>query len=143
MKLTNRCEYALLALAMLAREPEGELLSADTISEHQSIPKRFLQQILFSLKRGGFIRSVKGQDGGYQLSKKPENISLAEIIRFFEGPLAPTSAVSENFYEPSPIEGEPGLVLLMRDIRDYIAKVLENTTLADVAAEKTKKRVRR
>lgn len=132
MKLTNRSEYALLALAMLAREKNGALLSADTISDKQEIPKRFLQQILFNLKRGGFVRSVKGQDGGYQLGREANKITLAEIIRFIEGPLAPTTAVSKNFYEPSPIEKEPGLVQLMQELRDHTASVLERTTLADV-----------
>ena len=133
MKLTNRSEYALLALTALARNYEKGLLSGDDLARGQGVPKRFLQQILFALKRAGYVRSVKGQDGGYELSRDPNEISLAEIVRFFEGPLAPTTSVSKNFYEPSPIEREKGLVALFANIRNEVAAILEATTLADVS----------
>ena len=140
MKLTNRSEYALVALALLSRQHGKGLLSADSIAEEQGIPKRFLQQILFSLKRGGFVRAVKGQDGGYTLARDPEKITVAEIVRFFEGALAPTTSVSKNFYEASPIEKEKGMVQLLQQIRDEIARKLEKTTLAEVSGAKQKRR---
>lgn len=132
MKLTNRSEYALLALISLARSYPKQLLSGEEIATSQSIPKRFLQQILIALKRGGFVRTVKGKDGGYALAKAPEEISVAEVVRFLEGPLAATPSVSKNFYHPSPIEQEPGLVILFRGIRDRVAQLLEETTLRDL-----------
>ncbi len=132
MKLTNRSEYALLALVALARNYPKGLLSGEEISQAQGIPKRFLQQILFALKRGGFIRSVKGREGGYALARSPKEISLAEIVRFFEGPLAPTTSVSRNYYHPSPIEHEMGLVKLFAEIRNRVAALLEETTLHQV-----------
>ena len=140
MKLTNRSEYALLALTALARNYEKGLLSGDDLARGQGVPKRFLQQILFALKRAGYVRSVKGQDGGYELSRDPNEISLAEIVRFFEGPLAPTTSVSKNFYEPSPIEREKGLVALFANIRNEVAAILEATTLADVSGSPRKSR---
>ncbi len=133
MKLTNKSEYALLALAALARNYSKGLLSADDVAKAQGVPKGFLQQILFALKRGGYIRSVKGQEGGYALSRDPGDVTVAEIVRFFEGPLAPTTSVSKNFYEPSPIEREKGLVTLFSRIRNEVASILEATTLADVS----------
>ncbi len=136
MKLTNRTEYALLALLALARHYGKGLLSGDEIVAQQGVPKRFLQQILFALKRGGFVRSVKGQDGGYELAKPPKDIVIADVVRFFEGALAPSRSVSKNFYEPSPIERERCLVRLFGAIRDEVARILERTTLEDVLKSK-------
>jgi Rrf2 family protein len=75
---------------------------------------------------------VKGQKGGYSLAKDPEDISLAEVIRLFDGALAPTESVSENFYESTPIEKEKKLTKVFKDIRDYVSNKLEKTTIADV-----------
>jgi len=133
MKLTNRSEYALLALAVLAREYSQGFVSADEIIKKRAIPKRFLQQILFNLKRGGFIKSHKGQDGGYRLARAPEEISIAEIVRFFEGALAPTAAASKYFYEESPIEQESGMIKLFTRIRNDVSNILETTNLAEVS----------
>jgi Rrf2 family protein len=133
MKLTNKSEYALLALAALARNYGKGLLSGEELSEGQGVPKRFLQQILFALKRAGSVHSVKGQEGGYELSKDPSEVTVAEIVRFFEGPLAPTTSVSKNFYHPSPIERERGLVSLFAKIRNEVSDILESTTLAEVS----------
>lgn len=132
MKLTTRSEYALLALVFLARQPKDEFISVETIAKAQSIPQKFLEQLMLALKRAHFLRSAKGQHGGYALSKKPEQISLAEIIRLFDGALAPTESVSENFYESTPIEKEKSLTAVFRDIRDYVSHKLETTTIADV-----------
>jgi Rrf2 family cysteine metabolism transcriptional repressor len=136
MKLTNRSEYALLALIALARHYEKGFLSGDDIAEGQRIPKRFLQQILFSLKGAGLVLSVKGKAGGYALARDPQDICVAEVVRFFEGALAPTTSTSRNFYQPSPIEHERGLVRLFSEIRDCVASILEATTLADVSKRK-------
>lgn len=132
MKLTLRTEYALLALVHLAKYADQGLLSADEISTATAVPKGFLQQILLSLKQAGFVRTVRGHDGGYELSREAKTIILADIVRHFEGPLAATTSVSENFYHPTPIEKEAGLVKLFKKIRDEVAKILERTTLADV-----------
>lgn len=133
MRLTHKSEYALLAMVALAREYSVGMVSGDFLSESQEVPKRFLQQILFSLKQGGFIHSSKGRGGGYQLARNPKDITVAEIVRFFEGPLAPTTSVSRNYYHPSPIEQEQGLVTLFLEIRDRVASLLEKTTLEDVS----------
>lgn len=132
MKLTNRSEYALLALVFLARRCGDGYHSVDSIAQAQGIPSKFLEQILLALKRAKYLRSAKGQRGGYTLAKPANEISLAEIIRFFDGALAPTESVSENFYEPTPIEREQSLVRVFRDVREYVSRKLEKTSLADV-----------
>ena len=132
MKLTARSEYALLALVYLARHQEEGAVTIDTIAKAQGIPSKFLEQLLLALKRAHFLRSTKGQHGGYQLAVPPEKITLAEVIRLFDGALAPTESVSENFYESTPIEKETKLMGVFKDIRDYVSRRLEKTTIADV-----------
>ncbi|NTW99389.1 MAG: Rrf2 family transcriptional regulator [Geobacteraceae bacterium] len=132
MKLTTRSEYGLLALVYLARQPKDEFISIDTIARAQGIPPKFLEQLMLALKRAHFLRSSKGQHGGYTLAKAPNQISLAEVIRLFDGALAPTESVSENFYESTPIEKEKSLTDVFREIRDFVSLKLEKTTIADV-----------
>ena len=133
MKLTTRSEYGLLALIYLARHQDQGFISIETIANAQSIPPKFLEQLMLALKRAHFLRSAKGQKGGYQLAKKPNQISLAEVIRLFDGALAPTESVSENFYESTPIEKEKRLSKVFKEIRDHVSNKLEKTTIADVA----------
>jgi Rrf2 family transcriptional regulator, cysteine metabolism repressor len=133
MKLTSRSEYALLALMYLARHVADGYVSVQTIAVNQHIPAKFLEQILLILKRAKYLRSARGKGGGYTLAKPAEKIHLAEIIRLFDGALAPTESVSIYFYEATPIEREKRLLDLFREVRDFIAAKLENTTLADVS----------
>jgi Rrf2 family cysteine metabolism transcriptional repressor len=132
MKLTARSEYALLALVYLARRNSEELVSAETIARAKAIPPKFLEQILLTLKRARYLRSTKGQRGGYQLAKPADAVTLAEIVRLFDGALAPTESASRYFYRPSPIEKERRLLRLFRDVRDLVSKRLEATTIADM-----------
>lgn len=132
MKLTTRSEYGLLALVYLARRRGEGFVSVETIAAAQQIPPKFLEQIMLALKRARFVRSQKGQRGGYSLAKSPDEISLAEVIRLFDGALAPTESVSRYFYETTPIEREAGLVRVLTEVRDWVSEKLENTTVADV-----------
>ncbi len=132
MKLTARSEYALLALVYLARQTKDEFVSIEIIAKAQEIPPKFLEQLMLAMKRAHVLRSVKGQHGGYALAKDPSEITLAEVIRLFDGALAPTESVSENFYESTPIEKEKKLTRVFKDIRDYVSQKLEKTTIADV-----------
>jgi Rrf2 family cysteine metabolism transcriptional repressor len=85
-----------------------------------------------TLKRARYLRSTKGQRGGYQLAKPADAVTLAEIVRLFDGALAPTESASRYFYKPSPIEKERRLLRLFRDVRDLVSKRLEATTIADM-----------
>jgi len=132
MKLTSRSEYALLALIYLSRQPSSSYVSVDSIAAAQRIPAKFLEQILLTLKRARYLSSSKGQRGGFKLARPAKSVSLAEIIRLFDGALAPTESVSKYFYEPTPIEKEKGLIRVFREIRDYMSEKLEKTTLEDL-----------
>ena len=133
MKLTSRSEYALLALVYLARHQSEGYISVETIALAQKIPAKFLEQILLALKRAKYLRSSKGQHGGYHLAKPANKITLAEVIRLFDGALAPTESVSQYFYESTPIEKEKSLIRVFKEIRDFVSNKLEHTTLDDVS----------
>jgi Rrf2 family transcriptional regulator, cysteine metabolism repressor len=132
MKLTARSEYALLALVYLARQNSEKVVSADSIARAKAIPPKFLEQILLTLKRARYLRSTKGQRGGYQLTKPADAVTLAEIVRLFDGALAPTESTSKYFYGPSPIEKERKLLRIFREIRDVVSDRLEAATIADM-----------
>ena len=89
MKLTSRSEYALLALVYLARHDADGYISVDAIAQAQSIPPKFLELILLGLKNQGILQSRKGKGGGYLLARDPADIYLGQIVRMFDGPLAP------------------------------------------------------
>jgi Rrf2 family transcriptional regulator, cysteine metabolism repressor len=133
MRLTNRSEYALLALVHLARQTDEGYLPVLAIADAQGIPPKFLEQILLALKRAHYVRSLKGQRGGYRLAKPAKAITLAEVIRLFDGALAPTESVSKYFYEPTPVRREKALLHVFKDIRDFVSTKLERTTIADVS----------
>ena len=133
MKLTSRSEYALLALVYLTRHRGQGFVSVQTIAGAQRIPQKYLEQIMLILKRARYLRSSKGKGGGFQLARSPRSISLADVIRLFDGALAPTETVSKYFYESTPIEKEDKLLAVFREVRDLVAAKMEETTLADVA----------
>ena len=133
MKLTTRSEYALLALIYLARQAKDTYCSSKSIAKAQNIPSKFLEQIMLTLKRAHFLHSTKGQKGGYILAKDPSEIMLADVIRLFDGALAPTGSASEYFYESTPVEKEDKLVNVFQDIRNLISERLEKTSIADVS----------
>ena len=134
MKLSLRGEYAIRALLVLSQNLEEPLVRIQTISDQQNIPKRFLEQILNDLKSAGLVRSKRGMAGGYRLARRPEQISLAEVVRHVEGALAPVSCVSERFYEKCscPDEARCAVRSVMKEIRDAIVRIAERVTLAEL-----------
>jgi len=137
MKLSVRGEYAIRALLVLARDyqEDDSVVRIQEISNRQNIPKRFLEQILNDLKSAHLVESKRGVAGGYRLRRRPERIDLAEVIRHIEGPLAPVSCVSENFYEKCscPDESRCAIRSVMKETRDAIVAILEGVSLADLA----------
>jgi len=136
MKLTVRGEYALRALLVLGRDylEDDSVVRIQAISEQQNIPKRFLEQILNDLKSAGIVESKRGVAGGYRLRRPPQRITLAEVVRHVEGPLAPVSCVSERFYEKCscPDELRCPIRSVMKEVREATVKILENVTVADL-----------
>jgi len=132
MRLSTKSEYACLALIELAKNHDSEWITIEEIARRHKIPKKYLEQILLSLNRSGFTVSKRGVNGGYRLAMSPDNITVAEIIRLMDGPLAPVHSASEYFYQHTPIEKNARLLALFCEIRDYIAERLENTTFKDL-----------
>jgi len=134
MKLSLRGEYALRALIVLGLNSGEDVVRIHTISQQQNIPKRFLEQILNDLRTAGILESKRGLAGGYRLRLPAEKITLARVIRLIEGPLAPVSCVSENFYEKCscPDEEKCGIRSIMKEVRDAIVQILEGVTLAQL-----------
>jgi Rrf2 family protein len=134
MKLSLRGEYALRALIVLGLNYGDSVVRIRSISEQQNIPKRFLEQILNDLKSAGVVESRRGVAGGYRLSKPPERISLAQVVRHIEGPLAPVGCVSEKFYSrcSCPDENKCGIRSVMKELRDAIVKILEGVSVAEL-----------
>jgi len=134
MRLSLRGEYALRALLVLGLRVDEPLVRIQSISDDQNIPKRFLEQILNDLKSAGFVQSRRGVAGGYRLAKRPEEITLAAVVRHIEGALAPVSCVSEQFYEKCscPDESRCAIRSVMKEVRDAVVKVAETITLAEM-----------
>ncbi|MBW6485583.1 MAG: Rrf2 family transcriptional regulator [Syntrophobacterales bacterium] len=133
--IAKKTKYALKAMINLAMlYDKGPILIAD-LAREEKIPKKFLELILLTLKNHGILQSKKGKGGGYYLGKSPAEVSMGTLIRIFEGPLAPVPCVSESAYETcSECRDEQtcGIRLLMREVRDATAKILDNESLADV-----------
>src|SRR5579862_6652991 len=127
MKLSVRGEYALRALLVLGLNYDQSVVRIQTISEQQNIPKRFLEQILNDLKSAGIVQSRRGIAGGYRLSRRPEEITLAVVVRHIEGALAPVSCVSERFYEKCSCPDEPRCPIrsVMKEIRKDVVNIAE------------------
>jgi Rrf2 family protein len=137
MRLSKRGEYGLRAMIILAHaynESPDAMVQIKEISEQDKIPAKYLEQILLALKNAGLLQSRMGIGGGYYLARQPQDIDLGQIIRILDGPLAPIRCVSQMAYEPCgcPDERTCGLRMVMGDVRNAIADILENTTLADV-----------
>ncbi|ETA69506.1 MAG: Rrf2 family transcriptional regulator, cysteine metabolism repressor [Methanolobus sp.] len=135
MKLSTKSEYACLALIDLSENYGSGYIKIEDICHRQDLPRKYIEQLLLSLKRAGYVKSRRGADGGYMLAKEPAQISLAEIVRLMDGALAPVNSVSKYFYECTPLEKNEALIKVFREIRDYIADKMENTTFADLIKE--------
>jgi Rrf2 family cysteine metabolism transcriptional repressor len=134
MKLSVRGEYALRALLVLGLNYDQPQVRIQAISDHQNIPKRFLEQILNDLKSAGVVKSKRGATGGYRLARQPGEIPLAIIVRHIEGALAPVSCVSERFYEKCscPDESRCPIRSVMKEVREAVVKIMERVTVADL-----------
>ena len=134
-QLSKRTQYSLRALYALSRGyGQGPMLISQ-LSEDEQIPKKFLEQILLSLKAFGLVASKKGKGGGYMLVQPPEQITLALVIRMIEGPIAPLPCASETRFRKCDecVDIETcGTRMVMKEVRDSMAQILEHTTLASI-----------
>jgi len=132
MKITYKGDYALKTILDLSFFHGRQAVKIEEISRRQDIPKKFLEQILLQLKQGGFVRSKKGPGGGYALARSPAKISMGEVIRFIEGPLAPIGCVNEIAKTFCDFEGRCGLNQVFREIRDAVSKIVDRTSFEDI-----------
>ncbi|RMA57212.1 RrF2 family transcriptional regulator [Ulvibacter antarcticus] len=133
--LSRKTKYGLKALSYLARNQDDAPVQISVISNAENISLKFLESILLTLKKAGFLGSKKGKGGGYYLLREAEKISIASVYRVLEGPIALVPCVSLNFYEKCddcPDEDLCSVHNLMIDVRDSNLKILENTTLSDL-----------
>jgi len=133
--LTKKAKYGLQAILLLAKDyGKGPITIAD-LAQREGIPKKFLESILLTLKNRNILYSLKGKGGGYVLARPPNEISMGEIVRHLDGPLAPVPCVSKTAYrrcEECEDERTCGIRLVMKRVRDSIADILDGTNLEDV-----------
>lgn len=132
MKITYKGDYALKTLLDLSFFYGRQAVKIEEISRRQDIPKKFLERILLQLKQGGFVRSKKGPGGGYALARPPSKISMGEVIRFIEGPIAPIGCVSETAKTYCDFEGRCGLNSVFREVRDAVSRIVDRTSFEDI-----------
>ncbi|MDD2763565.1 MAG: Rrf2 family transcriptional regulator [Opitutaceae bacterium] len=146
MKLSKKGEYALRALIDLgvAAEVGRQLVQVTELASNEQLPIKFLEQIMQLLKEAGLVESQRGKFGGYRLALPAGKISVGQVVRLIDGPLAPIGCVSQTAYEKCscPDETHCGLRMLMLDVRNAIASILDRYTLADVV-EVTLRKMRR
>jgi Rrf2 family protein len=132
MILSKKTRYAIVALTRLAKEfGKGPVLIRE-IAEEEKIPQRFLENILLELKKLGILGSKLGKDGGYFLIRNPEDVSILDIVRYFEGTIALLYCVSEKAYRPCEFcrdEKICGIRSVFKEVRDSTFQILSKTTL--------------
>jgi Rrf2 family protein len=131
MHVSQRGLYALQALTVLARRPD-EIVKIKTIAAEEHLPEKFLEAILLELKRARIVVSLRGANGGYQLKRAPRKISLGEVIRRIDGPLAPYEDFESLRRRVSTDRKHRPLFQVLLDVRNATAKILDYTFLSDL-----------
>lgn len=129
MNISSRCEYACRAILELATHmEEQEVITAEAIAQRKGIPEKYLVHVMLQLKRAGFVRSIRGAQGGYLLRRPPEKISLLDIITVIDGPvLAPLPVQDTASEETAPV---------WRELAGKIAGLLAAVTIRDIMDRK-------
>ena len=133
MRVSKKTDYALRALFTLVEHYGGTPIPIRELARRNDVPKRFLEQIMLQLKAQGWVDSVAGVRGGYVLAKKPYTISMGEVVRHFDGILAPIDCVSVSGYKRCSQEPVCRFRRVFYDARNYVTGLMERATLAEVA----------
>jgi Rrf2 family protein len=139
MKISQKGLYALQAMMMLARHHHQGAIKIREIAYEEDLPEKFLELILLELKNARMVESVRGAKGGYQLRRDPAEIRLSEIMRLIDGPLAPFADAEQLRVLIGRDMPHRALYQVFLDVRDAVARILENTTLADLISGHTPK----
>lgn len=135
MKLSTKGRYGLRAMLDMALIEEEGPIASHTIAQRQEISERYLEQLLIPLKQAGLVKSVRGSQGGYILGRAPKDISVGDIIRVLEGPLAPVDCVNE--LNPDDCKRADTCVtrMIWAKVRDSISEILDSYSLQDLVNE--------
>jgi Rrf2 family protein len=138
VKITFKGDYAIKSLVFLSRKyaESGErFYQISEISRDQDIPLKFLEQIFLVLRKAGYLKSHRGTNGGFALNKNPRHISLGEIVRLIEGPLAPIACVSQSAYQACGFEPRCVLRPLWAEVRNAVSGIVDNISFSDLVAQ--------
>ncbi|MBT8186206.1 MAG: Rrf2 family transcriptional regulator [Croceitalea sp.] len=133
--LSKKTKYGLKALTYLASQESRQPVQIADIAKHENISQKFLESILLTLRKNGFLGSKKGKGGGYYLIKEPNQIQMTSVMRVLEGPIAMVPCVSLNFYEKCddcPDENACAVHKLMLQVRDSALQIYRSNTLQDL-----------
>ena len=134
MRLSMKSDYALRAMFTLVEHHGGGPIPIRELARRNDVPKRFLEHIMLELKEGGWVKSVPGRDGGYLLAKSPDKITMGQIVRRFDGLMAPIACVSTTEYKRCSQEAVCRFRRVLLDVRNYTARMMDQATLAAVVA---------
>lgn len=133
MQVSKKTDYALRALFTLVEHYHGTPIPIRELARRNDIPKRFLEQIMLALKAKGWVESLAGMRGGYVLARNPSKITMGEVVRHFDGILAPIACVSLSGYKRCSQEPVCRFRRVFFDIRNYVTDVMDRSTLAEVS----------
>ncbi len=140
VNISQRCQYALRALFELARNYGQSPVAIADIADAQAIPPRFLELILGQLKQTGWMESYRGIHGGYLLAVEPQTLTLGEVIRFIEGPLAPVRCIAGHDGRQCPLQGQCAFAPMWEKAERAVAGVYDSTTFADLVEQDSRRR---
>ena len=133
--MTRRTDYATRALLALSLAENRGSLKLQEIAERTEVPSSTLEQVMLQLRGAGLVRSERGPSGGYRLNREPGDITFEEVVRVFQGPLAPIACATRKHPEPCPMEIGCSLRSVWQEVRDATIAILQRTTFADLARE--------
>lgn len=140
MSVSSKCYYAIRAVYALSEHDRPEPMKIAEIAEREKIPIRFLEVILGQLKGGGFVQSRRGAEGGYRLSRPAEQITVGEIMRYVDGPIAPVDCVSQSRPKECEFHGDCPFFGFWGRVRQAISDVVDRTSFADLIREDRERR---
>jgi Rrf2 family protein len=136
MKLSKKTDYALRVLFTLVDRAGQGPVSMNELAQVNDVPKRFLEHIMLDLKDQGWVESTPGRNGGYVLAQPPERITMGQVVRFFDGVLAPIGCLSVSPHEPCSQSPTCRFRRVLLEVRNLTANYMDNATLARVAGNK-------
>lgn len=135
MNVSSRCYYAVRAIYALSEHPGTTPMKIAEIAGREQIPVRFLEAILNQLNGGGFVQSRRGAEGGYLLARPADGLTVGEILRYVDGPIAPVDCVSQSRPKECEFHGACPFFGFWGRIRQAISEIVDRTTFADLVRE--------